>query len=60
MSNIKPVKIKGRIIKPPKAIVQPLLDSQTVLTDTPWDFVDLWLRKKKGGVLYVVKRENSR
>jgi len=44
---IIPVKLKGREIGPHKAVVAPLLDARSVLTNSPWTFVTLWLRRNK-------------
>lgn len=45
--NVVPIKLKGRKIKPHKAILNPHLNSKTVLTNSPWEFVELWLRREK-------------
>src|SRR5262249_3502770 len=43
---IAAVKLKGREIGPHKAVIAPLLNSRTVLTNNPpWTFVALWLRR---------------
>jgi hypothetical protein len=34
-------------MKPHKAAINPELKSRNVLTNSPWDFVELWLKKKK-------------
>jgi hypothetical protein len=44
---IVPIKINGRSIKPHKCIVDPTLSSRTVLTTSPWEFVELWLKRKR-------------
>lgn len=44
---IAAVKLKGREIGPHKAIVAPLLNSRTVLTNSPWTFVALWLQRNR-------------
>lgn len=44
---IVPIKLKGRSVKPHKAIGNPILSSKNVLTNSPWDFVELWLKKEK-------------
>lgn len=41
------IKLKQRKIGPHKAIVAPLLSSQTVLTNSPWTFVALWLQRNR-------------
>src|SRR4030042_5990422 len=46
MNDIVPIKLKGRLLRPHKAIVGPLLSSRTVLTRSPWEFVGLWLKKE--------------
>ncbi|NIV03904.1 hypothetical protein GWN26_08655, partial [Candidatus Saccharibacteria bacterium] len=47
MKNITSIKLKGRELKPHKAIISPLLNSRTVLTNSPWNFVELWLKREK-------------
>src|SRR5262249_8810534 len=44
-NNIIPVKLGGRDIGPQKAVVSPLLGARHVLTNTPWTFVSLWLKR---------------
>src|SRR5262249_34783516 len=44
---ILPIYLSGREIRPHKAIVYPLLGTRTVLTNSPWSFVSLWLKKEK-------------
>jgi hypothetical protein len=44
---IAAVKLKQREVGPHKAIVAPLLSSQTVLTNSPWTFVALWLQRNR-------------
>ena len=46
MSDIVTIKLKGKMIKPHKSVVSPALSSRNVLTNSPWDFVDLWLKKE--------------
>jgi hypothetical protein len=41
------VKLKQREIGPHKAIVAPVLSARTVLTNSPWTFVALWLRRNR-------------
>jgi len=40
-----PVRLKGRTLQPHKAVVAPLLGTRTVLTNSPWAFVSLWLKR---------------
>lgn len=42
----KDIRFKGRICKPHKAAISPVMDARTVLTESPWQFVDLWLKRK--------------
>jgi hypothetical protein len=42
-----PVKLKGREVEPYKAVVSPLIGERTVLTNSPWTYVGLWLRREK-------------
>jgi len=44
---IAPVKLKGRPLGPHKSIVGPLLNSRNVLTNSPWTFVSLWLKRNR-------------
>lgn len=52
--SIITIKYKGRELKPYKAIVSPLIGVPTVLTQSSWDFVSLWLKKEghKNALLY--------
>lgn len=49
-----PVRVSNRDLRPHKAALQPLLDARTVLTNSPWDFVALWLKRegKDNALLY--------
>jgi len=42
-----PVRLNGRELRPHKATIFPTLDARTVLTNSPWEFVSLWLRRQK-------------
>jgi len=44
---IAAIKLKQREIGPHKAIVAPLLNSRNVLTNSPWTFVALWLKRNR-------------
>lgn len=44
---IKPIKIKGKVITPQKPMISPILGSKNVLTNSRWEFVELWLKKEK-------------
>src|SRR5258706_16062598 len=37
---------EGRILKPHKAILSAQFDARTVLTNSPWEFVSLWLKRQ--------------
>jgi len=43
--DIALLKLKQREVGPHKAIIAPLLNSRTVLTNSPWTFVALWLQR---------------
>jgi hypothetical protein len=45
--GILAVKLNQREIGPHKAIVAPLLNSRSVLTNSPWTFVALWLQRHR-------------
>lgn len=45
--NTIPIKINGKIITLQKAINNPLLGSKNVLTNSRWEFVELWMKKEK-------------
>lgn len=47
MSPIIPVRINGRDLRPHKAVVTPLMGARTVLTNSPWGFVSLWLKRER-------------
>ncbi|AUD78948.1 hypothetical protein CW740_06670 [Kangiella profundi] len=47
MSEIVRIKLKGKEIRPHKSVVSPELAARNVLTNSPWDFVDLWMKKEK-------------
>lgn len=47
MSKIVQIKLKGKEIRPHKSVVSPELSARNVLTNSPWDFVDLWMKKEK-------------
>jgi uncharacterized protein (UPF0332 family) len=47
MAVMTPVILKGRELGAHKAAVSPRLDTRNVLTNSPWTFVSLWL--KRGG-----------
>lgn len=44
---IFPVRSRGRELRVHKAAVSPRLSVRTVLTNSPWDFVSLWLRREQ-------------
>ncbi|UGX89845.1 YaaC family protein (plasmid) [Bradyrhizobium barranii subsp. barranii] len=45
--SIVAIRLKGREIAPHKAVISPLLTSRTVLTNSPWTFVALWLKRNR-------------
>lgn len=42
----QPVRLNGRDLKPHKATLGATLGARTVLTNSPWDFVALWLKRE--------------
>jgi len=44
---VKPISVAQKRITPHKAIVEPVFAQRNVLTNSPWTFVDLWLRREK-------------
>ena len=49
----EPVKIAGREVKPHKATTSPQLGTRTVLTNSHWEYVSLWLKRQgKGEALF--------
>lgn len=40
-----PLKLRGRVVGPQKAIVAPELGARNVLTNSPWTFTGLWLKR---------------
>ncbi len=47
MAEYSPIILKNRELTLPKAVVSPDLGSRTVLTNEPWDFVDLALIRER-------------
>jgi hypothetical protein len=49
-----PLRLKGREVAPRKAIMSPKFGAKTVLTNSPWNFVSLWLKRnrKEESLLY--------
>jgi hypothetical protein len=47
MMAFVPVKVAGRDLEPHKGVVSPILGARTVLTNSPWTFVALWLQRRK-------------
>jgi len=43
---VEPVRINNRDLKPHKATTNAALGTRTVLTNSPWDFVALWLKRE--------------
>lgn len=46
MADIVDAKFQGRTIRPHKSVIAPALGERTVLTNSPWTFVALWLKRK--------------
>jgi hypothetical protein len=47
VSATVPIRLVGRELRLHKAIVDPLLGTRTVLTNSPWGFVTLWLKRHR-------------
>ncbi len=47
MNDIVQIKLKRKSLKPHKSAIDPILHSKNVLTNSPWDFVELWLKKNR-------------
>ncbi|MCA6124655.1 hypothetical protein J6500_22575 [Bradyrhizobium sp. WSM 1704] len=43
--GLLPIKFKGRAVAPHKAIISPVIGSRNVLTNSPWTYVALWLKR---------------
>jgi uncharacterized protein (UPF0332 family) len=58
--SILPVRISGRDISLHKAIMQPAFGLRTVLANSPWSFVGLWLKRnrKEDAVIYWEQAQN--
>lgn len=44
---VEPVRLNGRVLALHKATVRPEFGVRTVLTNSPWRFVNLWLKRNK-------------
>lgn len=47
MPDIVQLRLNGRPVQPHKCVVSPLLGTRTVLTNSPWGFVALWLKRER-------------
>jgi hypothetical protein len=49
-----PLRLGGRDVMPRKAVMSPTFGAKTVLTNSPWTYVSLWLQrnKKKEALFY--------
>jgi len=45
--SIAPIFLSNKKVTPHKAIMSPVFRQRNVLTNNPWTFVDLWLRREK-------------
>jgi YaaC-like protein len=41
------IRYRGKALRPRKAIASPDFNAETVLVSDPWEYVDLWLKRKK-------------
>jgi hypothetical protein len=44
---MSPITLNGRELTPHKASIHPLLDARNVLTNSPWTFAALWLKRNR-------------
>lgn len=54
MTDFTTIKVSGRMARPHKSVLEPQFKYRTVLTKSPWQFVDLWLKRngKKEALFY--------
>lgn len=45
MTTLQSIKVSGRDVQPHKCVKSPSFTSRTVLTNSPWQFVELWLKR---------------
>ncbi|HEG4448328.1 hypothetical protein FT688_11725 [Aeromonas hydrophila] len=45
MTTLQSIKVSGRDVQPHKSVKDPNFTSRTVLTNSPWQFVELWLKR---------------
>lgn len=45
MTTLQSIKVSGRDVQPHKCVKAPNFTSWTVLTNSPWQFVELWLKR---------------
>jgi hypothetical protein len=52
--DLVPIRRKGRAVAPHKAIIAPVIGARNVLTNSPWTYVALWLKRgrKDKALLY--------
>lgn len=47
MPTLVDLRLNGRVLRPHRPVVAPLLGTRTVLTNSPWGFVSLWLKRER-------------
>lgn len=47
MTTLQAIKVSGRDVQPHKCVKSPNFTSRTVLTNSPWQFVELWLKRHR-------------
>jgi hypothetical protein len=40
------LKLNSKIIRPHKSIIEPAFNNKTILVDDPWEYVELWIKRK--------------
>lgn len=42
----KALKLSSKIIRPHKAVISPEINKKSILVDDPWEYVELWIKRK--------------
>lgn len=59
--SVKPIKYNSKILRPHKAVISPDINKKSILVDNPWEYVELWI-KRKGDIsdaLFYCNQSNS-
>ncbi|MCW5521117.1 hypothetical protein J1N09_14810 [Aureitalea sp. L0-47] len=41
-----PIKIKSKLVRPHKSIIDPAFNNKSILVENPWEYVELWIKRK--------------